>query len=171
MSIENEIEAHCNAGHLSLLEPVRLSFLVKRHIFIGGEARSFITWDGSIDEEYESVSGRTIGVLERFSNGSYVTVGMDPHDKEARSQIARVDPRGEGIFDYRINDPNPAVRLFGGFATKDVLVLLTWYPRENCDFAAEVARCRAQWDSLFPKTPPIRSDRIEDHVSKHFHIG
>ncbi|WP_143106244.1 hypothetical protein [Ensifer sp. OV372] len=171
MSIDNEMKTLCAAGKLALLEPAVPSFMVRRHVFVGGEARSFIFWDGSIDEDFESVSGRTFSVLERFSNGSYIAVGMDPHDKEARSQIARVDPVDQGIFAFRINDPNPAVRIFGGFAKVDVVILLTWWPREDCDFPSEVARCRAEWDKLFPNHPPILSDEIEDHVSKHFHIS
>lgn len=171
MSIQIEIQKHCEAGALKLYVPVRRAFLVERHVFLGGEARSFVDWDGTVDEQFDTVSARTSSVLDRFCNGSYVTVGMDPHNKRSTSLIARVDPIGGGIVDFRITDPNPAVRIFGGFAAVDLVVLLTWSPRENCDFRAEVARCRKSWDALFPKHQPIVSEKIESYVSKHFNAG
>ncbi|MDQ0558668.1 hypothetical protein QO004_000443 [Rhizobium mesoamericanum] len=171
MSIKEEIQKHRENGNLTLFEPERRSFIVERHVFLGGEARSFVEWDGSIDDSFAAVSARTVAVLERFVNGSYVTIGMDPHDKLSRSQIARVDPTAQGILDFRITDPNPAVRIFGGFAVADLLILLTWAPRKNCNFPSEVARCRGEWDKLFPTHTPVVSEEIEHHVSKHFSIG
>ncbi|EKF60550.1 hypothetical protein QWE_05773 [Agrobacterium albertimagni AOL15] len=171
MSIQSEIEQHCKAGSLKLHVPERRSFVVERHVFLGGEARSFIDWDGTVDVKFDTVSARAGSVLDRFCNGSYVTVGMDPHNKKSTSLIARVDPVGDGIVDFRITDPNPAVRIFGSFAAVDVIVLLTWSPRQDCDFKAEVTRCRKVWDALFPKHLPIVSEKIESYVSKHFDAG
>lgn len=171
MSITVEIQQHCELGKLRLHEPLRRSYIVNRHVFVGEMVRQFLEGHESVDSSFDRVAGRTIAILDRFVNGSYVTFGIEPHDKNSHSQIARVDPRDQGIVDYRITDPNPQVRIFGGFAAPDVLVLLTWAPRAGLNFRAEVTKCRAAWDELFPQSPPIVSDKVEHHVSKHFRLG
>lgn len=96
---------------------------------------------------------------------------MDPHDKQAACHVARIDPIDQGIFAYRVRDPDPTVRIFGGFLMVDVLILLTWHERDGCDFPYEVNKCRKEWGEILPHHPPVTSDEIVDHVSKHFSIG
>ncbi|WP_158665335.1 hypothetical protein [Sinorhizobium fredii] len=172
MSISEVIKTHCENPDetLRLLVPARPSYLVQRHIFLGKEVQQFVDGDG-VDGRFARLSGRTLSVLERISNGSYVTFGMDPHDKDASCTIARVDPVLLGIVDVRIRDPQPAIRVFGGFAEPDILVLLKWMPRAGLDFRAAAQLCRQEWDSLFPGHPPIYGEKVEDYVSKHFNIG
>ena len=171
MSIEEKIRELCKSSDLTLFEPPFRNSGADRYVYAGGEARTFLNWDGSLDPKFESVSGQSLSLLDRFSNGSYVTVGMDPHDKDSYCHIARVDPIDQGIFSYRVRDPEPTVRIFGGFVMLDVLILLTWHERENCDFPFEAKRCRQAWDQILPEHPPITSDEIEYHVSKHYNIG
>lgn len=172
MSIRSALEKLSGqSGPLRLHVPVRRSFTVERHIFLGPHVQRFVDCHEELETKFHQVAGRTLALFDRFSNGSYLTFGVNPHDKKSVSWIARVDPVSEGIVDFRITDPNPAVRVFGGFAMPDVLVLLTWGPREGMDFRAEVARCKEQWKSHFVDHEPVVSDRVQDHVSKQFRIG
>ena len=172
MSIEDALKGMSQPnGPLRLHVPARASYKVSRHIFLGEDVQRFIDRDEMLDTKFHQISGRTLALFDRFSNGSFITFGVNPHDKMSSSWVARVDPVDQGIVDFRVTDPKPAVRFFGGFAMPDVLVLLTWGPRENMNFRSEVLRCKEQWKNLFVQYEPIISDRVEHHVTKHFRIG
>lgn len=171
MSIRNAIQGLCQAGDLQLLVPSIPSFSVKRDVFLSGSVRDFLDAAPGVDRAYHRQGGRALSLLDRFSTGSYMTFGMDPYDKKASSILARIAPVGLGIVDVRVTDPRPMVRLFGGFAATDVLVLLNWAPRDGLDFSAQAALTRAHWNALMGNHAPIVGTKVEDYVSKHFHIG
>jgi hypothetical protein len=156
---------------LNFLTPLRLNLSVRRDVFVGQEVQKLLDLHPDIPREFHNVAGRCRSVLDRISAGSFLTFGMDPFDKQARCWIARVSPADLGIVDLRITDPNPAIRVFGAFADCDLLILLTWAPRKGLDFRNEVIRCRQEWDKLFPLHRPLIGTRVEDYVSKHFHVG
>lgn len=113
MSIRSALEKLSGqGGPLRLHVPVRRSFTVERHIFLGPHVQRFVDCHEELETKFHQVAGRTLALFDRFSNGSYLTFGVNPHDKKSVSWIARVDPVSEGIVDFRITDPNPAVRIW-----------------------------------------------------------
>ncbi|KKB81041.1 hypothetical protein VW35_02415 [Devosia soli] len=103
--------------------------------------------------------------IDRFIAGASVTVGMDPFDKAARCQLARNYPPNDGIWDFRIRDPKPHVRIFGGFAERDVFVALDYRNRDALDFDGAVATMVLLWKDMFDSYQPVTGDNINAYLS------
>jgi hypothetical protein len=86
--------------------------------------------------------------------------------------MARVCPVEDEFFDFRITSPCPFLRAFGGFAEKDVFVIVSWQYRDviDDDFDGEVARCKHEWQKLFGRTPPHQGKTLDDYLSNAFAV-
>ena len=109
------------------------------------------------------------GVLDAFTEGDFITMALDPFDKDARAIIARVDPIGDGVCDFRCLDPKPGIRIFGCFSEPDTFIALTWDYRENLEngarWASEVERCKKDWTKLFGTLRPLIGKTVNEYVS------
>lgn len=139
-----------------------------RTVFISKELAEILsppwptTWEGRRH-------ARLRALFDAFTDGDFITIAENPHDKEARAILARVDPVREEVFDFRCLDPQPGIRAFGCFAETDRFVALTWDYRENIeDWPAEVARCRSHWNRLFGGLPPFKGTQLNEYVSYNF---
>ena len=96
--------------------------------------------------------------LDAFLEGGEMSVGENPHDKDAYALIARVDPVQDEFWDMRVTAPKPGIRAFGGFAELDTFICLTWEYRDVIgeNFDAQVDRCRDEWLKLFGSTKPFK---------------
>jgi hypothetical protein len=109
---------------------------------------------------------RLRALLDGFTDGSFVTIAENPHNKQARAILARVDPISEEVWDFRCLDPNPGIRAFGCFGETDTFVALTWDYRENIDdWPAEVERCKVEWKKLFCNLSPHSGKTLNEYVS------
>jgi hypothetical protein len=166
-SIREAIKAH-EGQNLFCLPHLILGEETPRTIFVSTELAEIAyppwpkTWEG---RRY----ARLRAVLDGFTGGDFVTIADNPYDKEAAAILARVDPIGEEVFDFRCVDPKPGIRAFGCFAETDTFVALTWDYRENIeDFEAEVTRCMSVWDRLFCGLPPFKGSKLNEYVSYNF---
>lgn len=171
MSIRETVDALVRSQDLEFLCPVMPGVSVSRDVYVGVEVRNLVGDNATPSAEYQRVSARARARLDHFSAGKYVVFALNPRNKSVHSDIARNAPISTGILDVRITDPNPAIRIFGGFLQANVLVLLTWASRENLDFPAEIIRCRKEWDRLMPSNPPMIGKRHEDYISHKFIAG
>jgi hypothetical protein len=171
MSIKEAVDALVLSQELTFLCPVMPGVSVHRDVYVGAEVLGLVGDDATPSSEYEKVSAKARARLDHFSAGKFVVFALNPRNKSVHSDIARNAPIDKGILDVRITDPNPKIRIFGGFLQPDVLVLLTWATRDNLDFTAEVDRCRKEWDRLLPKNPPVIGNKHEDYISHKFIVG
>jgi hypothetical protein len=104
-------------------------------------------------------------LLDAFSNGDFFTVGQDPHNKDPDAMMARVDPTGDEVFDFRSFDCRQGLRIFGCFIEKDEFIALTWDFREDVDWDNATAECMAEWRRLFGDLLPHSGDSIDDYLS------
>jgi len=173
MSIVDEIKTHCDNGNLFHLLPIEPGRSVERDVFVSKEIWDFL--DGNdADVKLQQVGARAYRRLESFVCGNAVVLGMNPLQKDRTSLIARNDPTSDGVVDVRINDPQPAVRIFGCFATRNVLVLLLRRTRQELaqkGFASSIRLCRRQWDHLFSSCTPLVSEDPHDYITGTFDIG
>ena len=139
-----------------------------RTVFVSEEVAEIVippsakTWEGRRH-------ARLRALLDGFTEGDFITIAEDPHDKAASAILARVDPVGEEVWDFRCLDPNPGIRVFGCFAETDTFVALTWDYRENIeDWAAEVVRCRTAWTTLFCGLPSFKGKILNEYISYNF---
>lgn len=173
MSILNELAKLSGERRLSHLLPLEPSHSVERDVYVSESVWDFL--DGDVDDEnLARVGARAYRRLESFIRGKPVVLGMDPRQKDRTSLIARNDDPADGVVDVRVNDPKPAVRIFGCFAAQNVLILLLVRTRSDLakkGFAGSVKECRRHWDTLFPGYAPLVSENPNDYLTGTFDIG
>jgi hypothetical protein len=167
MSIIDEIRSLTDAGVLTHLLPIEPRRSVERDVFVSSEVWDFLQGNNS-DPKFSAVGLRSYRRLESFICGDLLVFGMDPSRKKSTSLVARNDDVKQGVVDVRVNDPQPAVRIFGCFAKKDVLVLLRWRSRADLQskgFASSIRACQGDWQTLFPNYRPHYSEDPNDYIS------
>lgn len=173
MSIHDDIARLCRKGELVHVLPIEQWRSVERDVFVSKEVWEFLQGNDP-DPKFQAVGLRAYRRIERFICGASVVFGMDPLNKRSTSLIARNNDVRLGVVDVRVNDPQPAVRIFGCFAEKDVLVLLLWRSRkllQDKGFASSVKRTHSQWTALFPHHSPLVSESPHDYISGILDIG
>lgn len=166
MSIDAELDK-LTPDILTFLSPVSPGITVVRDIFVSKEVLDIVGDEATPPDAIARVAGKARAKLDLITRGNMFVLGMDPKPgrKSPTCLIARTSPLTSRILDLRVSDPNPGVRIFGGLAKRNVFVALTWAPRENCDFSVEVARCRSEWNKLFPDHPPFYSTDYKEYFS------
>jgi hypothetical protein len=122
---------------------------------------------------------RLRGDLEHLITAENITVCWDPF-KARNEQIGRLNPIGDLVWDLRLQDPKPGLRVFFRFAEKDVFVALTCAPRsasvswlrsvpllgrESRQWRRAIVGCKAQWRLLFPAHEPVSGDSIDAYLT------
>lgn len=171
MSPIDEIQSLLASNQLRHLTPTRLGQAVVRDVFVNDDVFNLLDENGTLESRFERVAGRARSKIDAFISGSTVTFALDPHEKNRTSFLARNAPIAMGIVDVRITDPKPMIRIFGGFAAKNALVLLSWAPRDGLEFQKEVIQCRAKWNKLFNNKAPLIGTTHDEYLSGNFDIG
>lgn len=158
-------------GDLTFVRPTFPGAKVERNVFATAEVSELI--DGALLDhpDFSEVAAQARAKIDSFSMGRKVIFALNPHSKDDAALVARNGPVGKGVVDLRIRSPRPALRIFGCFAETDLLLLLTWAPREKLHFPTEVKRCRQVWDQLFPNHEPMIGQTHADYISSHALIG
>jgi hypothetical protein len=120
-------------------------------------------WDGFRLSQFRAT-------LDAFTQDEWLAIAENPFGKPGYANMARVHPVKDEIFDIRVLDPDPGIRVFGGFAAKDTFLALTWDYRENIDdWAYEIDRCKDAWASLFHPSLPHHGATLDDYLSSNFY--
>jgi len=164
MSIRDQIVRLVSSKELFPLESEDFGACTPRSLFVTQEVLDAVTFPVSNDSVLHAEFRQT---LDGFLEGGEMSVGEDPDTKSSDALMARVKPIEDEFFDFRITAPYPAIRAFGGFAERDVFVILTWQYRDviGNDFDAEVERCKHEWQKLFGCTTPFKGRRLDDYLS------
>lgn len=169
MSILEDIHYWVSDKTLYRLEPALSSFDPLRTIYISNEVNDLLQ---SRIPSLERRGGRLLADLDLFVEGRLVTACLTPF-KAINSYMGLLDPVGDGIWDIRSRDPNPAIRVLGGFAEKDVFIALTWGLRKNLldkdspQWINAINKCRTEWKRLFPTYSPLTGDDISDYLTSN----
>jgi hypothetical protein len=172
MSILDEIEKICNeeSPRLFLLEPssrnLRASSVPveeRRKIYISREIKGFLESDDPLAED-------TQVDLERFILGHLIVVALQRDHKKCR--MARLNRPNDEVWEMRIYEANPQLRLFGRFACRDIFVALIGPEDRNFleeeDFEEIKRDCKAEWNRLFVNLNhrPVVGSNIYDYISE-----
>lgn len=178
MSIRDLINTHLG-GPDPGLSLMRLSIAgdpVVRTIFLSKDLRVLL--DGPWgDRSTERRVGRLRADLESFIKGEQIGLCLRPFEA-GPAYMGLLDPPADGQFDIRSRDPQPGLRVFGGFPETDVFVALTWAARQplgvrgSREWRDECVRCKVAWRNLLhPYTPKTGTD-IHDFISRNvFLVG
>ena len=82
--------------------------------------------------------------------------------------MARLEPARDEVWEIRVDDANPQLRVFGRFAKVDVFVALVG-PIRRPDLRgplwdAAKRRCREEWANFFAN-PPVIGIKVHDYIS------
>ncbi|MBX9467050.1 MAG: hypothetical protein KL839_03980 [Rhizobium sp.] len=123
------------------------------------------------NEALAATIGRTRAKLDVFCGGKTVVFSLNPFGKSPATLVSRNKPVRRGIVELRPTAYNPDVRLFGGFAATDVLVLLTWAYKTGIVYKSEVAACHIAWKAMFGNASPIVGETHAEYISSNVIAG
>lgn len=172
MSIGAEIIHRIAEGRLHEFLPIMPSPNNKRRLLVTTEVQQIVDgpWSNSA---LSRRCGRARGWLEQFVHGDEIVARMPP-SKNVNTLLALLAPAVENVWEFRIGDPRPGIRIFGRFADLDVFVATNWGKREDLDMQSpakksewqnEMVRCKTKWRNLFPTYNPLSGDTLHDYIS------
>lgn len=174
MSIQVEIASRVVEGRLRVLGQAMPGTSEKRRIFAVPSVMEML--DGPWTT---SLLGRRAGparaLLESFIRGDQI-VGRMPPSKDVHTVIALLDQAVENVWEFRVGNPRPGMRILGRFAEQDTFVATNWVNREDFRDPAtgqddsrkwrdEVVRCKTIWTHLFPSYNPFVGSTLHDFIS------
>lgn len=186
MSIKGELRTLCEGGRLIPIRPQIGDGPDGRCLFV-----SELVW-GAINPPYNTKEdeirmGSTVAMLDAFVEGKRISVRFPP-SKKVSANIALLDRPEEEIWEIRVRDPRPGVRILGRFACTDVFVgLLPIYredltcpdvpkgalrdKKEQKKWSDAKSRCCTEWERLFQQISPHKGDLPNDYISNNIYIS
>jgi len=171
MSIRDHIKDCVDNGTLFYLPPWTASKTCDRFMFVSPEVRDMVE-PTNREARWEMRGSRLRADLDLFSEGGYITASMTPY--QARSAyMGLLHPGSSGWWDIRSRDPNPGLRVLGGFAEKDVFIALTWEERaplgdgRSRQWNQAIVRCQCEWRNRFYAYEPVRGEAINEFITKN----
>ena len=138
MSIRAEITSRIAEGRLRALAPAIPATPGKRRILVVPNVLEML--DGPwTTPNHERRAGAARALLEGFLRGDQI-VGRMPPSKNVNTLIALLDPAVENIWEFRIGNPRPGIRILGRFAEQDTFVATSWVNREDFKRSRDPAR-------------------------------
>ncbi|WP_172125293.1 hypothetical protein [Devosia sp. 919] len=170
MSIRDAVASAVDRGELAPLSHKLPGVVAARHVFVTGEVWDFVTAGVPKEFAHKAAEGRRM--LDSFTAGNRIVVSLNPHEKPAYCQLSRNDPVAEGVWEFRIRDPKPQLRIFGCFAECDVFIALSVTPKTQLvgrlAYPLAVADNTSIWGGLFPGYLPITGEDINAYISGSF---
>ena len=120
MSIDGRISQLIHDGELFAIEPLFDGDSVARHMLVSKEIWELIE---DPPQKWSVRCARIRADLESFVQGQEIKVCRVPY-KADKAFLGCLHPTNAGIWDVRLVDPNPAIRLLGCFAAVDLFVAL-----------------------------------------------
>jgi hypothetical protein len=169
MSIRNAIN-NLDGRELFCLPSMFPGDETPRTVYASIEIAELVMWREPDDTREGRMAFNARGLLDDFVEGAFITIAEDPFDKDAKCILARVDPVAHEFWDFRCLDPNPGLRILGGFSELDTFIALTWDYRENFDgnWERKVSECGDEWRRLFKDIPPHGGKSLNEYVSYNF---
>lgn len=172
MSMHDLLVDAVERHRLFLVEPRMPSEPMNRDLYVTPEFHRLIT--GPWEDEEQHLAGRLWAAFDRFVVGQRISMALNnPYEKPSHTYMSRLDPTGDEVWEIRIRDPKPALRVFGRFAAKDCFVALNWAPRKDLggpgsgEFQREIRTCLARWRQIFPHHNALTGNTVNEYISEH----
>lgn len=158
-----EIRRQCEEGELVLVEPTIPCSQI-RPIYMARKAYARVFGPSA---EESARMGFLEADLRRFISGDKITVARGREKTCVLKPLSNVSE----VWELRSRDPDPAIRVFGRFADKDVFIATNLEYRNllfeirSRFWAVQMGRCQTIWKRLFPYLEPHRGETSHDYVS------
>ena len=169
MSIYDELQNLVNERRLFFLSPALPGSLVRRKMYITPQIRKLIMGPWT-DPDWEERCGDLRADIDHFVEGKLLTVAAKSY-KGHTSQLKRLEPAKDEVWEIRSRDPKPSIRVFGRFADKDLFVALNWRLRVDLgkigtrEWRNARLECKTEWKKLFLAYEPKSGDHLHDYIS------
>jgi hypothetical protein len=176
MSIRDEINARVDESRLFYLPPTIPADRVVRHIFVTAEIYNDLHDRSALSTSEENRIARLRADLDGFSIGQEITMSFKPYSKPKSTFMARTDPVSNAIWDIRSRDPNPGIRVLGGFSEIDTFVCLDWQYRNSLggpgskEWRDFIVRSTSVWTQLFNSYKRVSGDDASKYLSGKYTI-
>lgn len=169
MSIREEIRARVAAGELFPLAQTIPSDKSVRRIVVAKSINDQLS--GPWNNDATAAQWNQIQAdLESFVYGAPVTISRNPR-RAKTAFLARLEGEKGQIWELRERTHKPGLRLIGGFAEKDLFVLLHWSLRIDLnnygspEWHAFINNCKAEWKRLFLTWLPLAADDYNEYLT------
>jgi len=115
--------------------------------------------------------------LEAFVRGSPISVARRPR-KAKLAYMSRLDDGKHAIWDVRCRDPDPGLRILGGFSDRDEFIAVWWGYRKclgkygSDEWHAAIGEAQLRWRNLFyPYQPVITRGPLTNEVIRERYIS
>lgn len=162
MSIRAEIISRVYEGRLVQFTQAIRRLPDQREIYLPPDIKETIT-NPNVDRRF----GRAQAMLEAFVRGDVFVVRLPPK-KNVTAMMALLDPMEDDVWEFRIREPKPGLRIFGRFAEKDIFIGTHCYVRDELPkdkWAHQIKLCRHEWKLLFPAYPALSGSNVHDFIS------
>ena len=171
MSIADLILALEHQGQLRRFLPPRTRLPAVRRLYLAVPAMK------DFDDPHSAAnyfSGRSFveGALTRWVLGGRVWA-VERRKKREGGFLKRLEPPPNDVWEVKVTEPRPQVRLFGRFAEADTLILTKFHLRDSLkekgssQWGAAMTECDNLWSALFPRIPIYSKSTISDYVTRN----
>jgi hypothetical protein len=148
MSEWDAIKAREAEGRLHAVRPRLAKDPIERAMFLATYLHEPLMEQRSDPQEIARYAALWVQ-LEAFVTGLPVT----------DAQLKRLTPFRDGVWEIRNKKPNPSLRVFGLFVSRDVFIGTNYQLRSaletRIDWQREIRRARHEWRELFDFDPAI----------------
>lgn len=170
MSIRERILQLESEGRLSRYLPQRTGFSPKRLLFMSTVFRE------KLEDPNSAINllvgrGEIEAVLTAWTLGEY----LFDNGRGGAGFIKDLKPPPPEIWEIRVTNPSPQVRIFGRFAEPDNLVVVDMYTRGLLGKAGSRAwksacdNCKADWESMFLDFEPYSGSKglVSEYITEN----
>jgi hypothetical protein len=167
MSIRDQIAAHESTA-LWRFEPPKT--VIKRRLYLTATARKHLTDPGSATNVL-GLRGYIQAAMTHWVSGGRVR-----GDEKGKARfLKRLCPPPAEIWEIRVTDPTPQVRLLGRVVEPDTLILDRFHTRRylgekkspNSGWKEALPACDSALNALFPMEPLFQRQSIKDYVTEN----
>jgi hypothetical protein len=173
MSLVDEVNKLCGAGHLYQVPQSGFQLPQRRTIYGSGLIRTLLSGIGADQDQ-------RLRVLELQADFDYFIDGHKVNLRSLRSVeesafMALLEPPSYEVWEIRSIDPAPSIRVFGSFVQLNTFVALTWAWRNelgakySSEWRAAIQEFKEEWELYFGTIRPI-SGRYPDAYLTNFRI-
>ena len=163
MSISALLQAYSREGRLFKVDPFYRG-TYSRGFYVTEPINQLL--EGNFPE-YMTRGAALLADISSIAGGHNVSMCFIPYEAEG-ADFGLLNPPADGVWDFRSRDPEPAIRLLGGFANKDLFIALTWRWRANLGdrysqaWRDAIVETTTEWRNMFPAINRITGDQVSD---------
>jgi hypothetical protein len=171
MSIAEALKALHVSGELTPWIPARTRKTPRRRLYLTKEALSDLRDPNSainlLAWNKQATRGRIEASLDLWVLGNRVYLNRK------RRFMCRLEPPPPEIWEVRVTEPQPQVRLFGSFVEPDTLIITKFHSRHQLGnrgsraWTTAMSDCARKWTQLLPMTSPLSANAVHSYITEN----